>query len=134
MVLDDVAALLVEAGIGTLGGTIFLARMPDSPDECLTLREYGGAGPEYLYLGADPTQEWPRCQLEARSADYAAARLRIERCARVLGATRERVVNGTHYHRITPLGPPVPLGEDESQRSRIVISFEAAKSVSPLTV
>lgn len=132
MVLDDLAALLVEAGLGTLGADLFLAQSPVTPDECLTLREYGGAQPDYLYLGADPTQEWPRCQLEARSADYAAARLRIERCARILGATRERVVNGTHYHRITPLGAPAPLGEDENQRSRVVCSFEAAKSPSLL--
>jgi len=134
VVLDDVAALLVEAGLGTIGETIFLARLPDSPDAALAIREYGGSAPDYLYGGTDPTEEWPRCQIECRDPDYAAARLRIERCARTLGAVRERVVNGTHYHRITPLGPPVPLGEDESQRSRIAISFEAAKAPSLLPV
>jgi len=134
VLLDDVAALLVEAGIGTLGETIFLARLPDSPHAALAIREYGGAQPDYLYVGYDPTQEWPRIQIECRDPDYAAARLRIERCARTLGAIRERVVNGTHYHRITPLGPPVPLGEDESQRSRIIVNVETAKSVSPLPV
>ncbi len=134
MVLDDLATLLVEAGLGVLGVDIFLTRSPDSPDACLTIREYGGAGPEYLYLGTDPTQEWNRAQIEARDPSYAAARLRIERVSRILGATRERVVNGTHYHRITPLGAPVPLGEDESQRSRIACSFECAKSPSLLIV
>ena len=132
MVLDDVAALLIEAGLGTLGETIFLARLPDSPDAALAIREYGGAQPDYLYGGRDPTEEWNRVQLEARDPDYAAARLRIERCARTLGAVRERAVNGTHYHRITPLGPPVPLGEDESQRSRIVVNVECAKAPSLL--
>lgn len=127
MLLDDVAALLVEAGIGTLATDLFLARLPDSPDSAIAVREYGGAQPDYLYVGYDPTQEWPRIQIECRDPDYAAAHLRIERCARTLGAVRERVVNGTHYHRITPLGPPVPLGEDESQRSRIVVSFECAR-------
>jgi len=132
VVLDDVATLLAQAGLGTIGLTIFLARLPDSPDAALAIREYGGPAPDYLYGGVDPTQEWPRCQIECRDPDYAAARLRIERCARALGAVRERAVNGTHYHRITPLGPPVPLGEDESQRSRIIVNVECAKAPSLL--
>lgn len=134
MLLEDVALLLADAGIGVVGESIFLARLPDSPPSATCVREYGGIAPDYLYGGSDPNEEWPRCQIETRDPDYAAARLRIERVARTLGAVRERVVNGTHYHRITPLGSPVPLGEDESQRSRIVASFETAKSVSPLTV
>lgn len=134
MVLDDVAALLAEAGLGTPGTDLFLARSPDSPDTVTVIREYGGMAPDYLYGVPDPTEEWNSVQIECRDADYAAARLRIERCARALGAVRDRVVNGTHYYRISPLGPPVPLGEDESQRSRIVCSLEAAKVPSPLAV
>ncbi len=134
MLLDDVAALLVEVGLGVLGEDLFLARMPDSPHSATCIREYGGSQPDYLYVGYDPTQEWPRIQIECRDPDYAAARLRIERVARTLGAVRDRAVNGTHYHRITPLGSPVPLGEDESQRSRIIVNVETAKSVSPLLV
>jgi len=134
VVLDDLAAILAGAALGTLGTDLFLARLPDTPDSATCIREYGGSGPEYLYLGTEPTQEFVRCQIECRDPDYSAARLRIERCARTLGAVRERVVNGTHYHRITPLGPPVPLGEDESQRSRVVCSFETAKAPSLLPV
>jgi len=134
MVLDDVAALLVEAGLGALGTDIYLARMPDSPDASLAVREYGGMAPAYVFGGAAPTEEWPRIQLEARAGDYAAARLRIERAARALGAIRERDINSTRYHRLTPLGPPIPLGDDEAGRARIVVSFECAKSVSPLPV
>lgn len=134
MILDDLAALIQEAGIGTTGTDLFLAQSPVSPDTVTVVREYGGSGPEYLYLGPEPTQELIRCQIECRAPSYVAARSRIERTARALGAVRERVVNGTRYHRITPLGAAVPLGNDESQRSRVVQSFEAAKAPSPLPV
>ncbi len=134
MVLDDVAALLAEAGLGTPGTDLFLARSPDSPDTVTVIREYGGMAPDYLYGSPDPTEEYPRVQIECRDTDYAVARLRVERCARILGAVRDRVVNDSFYYRISPLGSPVPLGEDESQRARIIVNLEAAKSPSPLAV
>ena len=43
-VLDALGDYLVTNSIGTLATTIFLARMPDSPDACVTLYESQGAG------------------------------------------------------------------------------------------
>lgn len=134
MLLDDVVVLLAEVDIGTPGENLFLAEMPPDPDNATCVREYGGPMPSYVFGGADPSEEYPRFQVECRATEYAAARARIERCARALGAVRDRVVNGTHYHHLTPLGAPVPLGADESGRARIVVSVEAVKAPSPLPV
>ncbi len=134
MLLDDVLTILAEAGIATVGENLFKAEMPDSPDTAIAVREYGGLAPAYVFGGLHPSEERPRVQVECRALDYDVARARIERCARTLGAVRERVVNGTHYHRISPLGPPVPLGEDRGGRARIVVNVEACKAPSPLPV
>lgn len=134
MLLHDVAAMLVEAGQGIVGDDLFLSSMPTSPDTAVAVYEYPGLAPAYVHGHPDPTEEYPRFQVQIRGAEYDAARLRIERCARALGRVRERVINGTHYHRMTPLGTVAVLEGGESGRVRLALSFEAAKTLSPIGV
>lgn len=134
MLLDDVAAVIAGAGLATGGVDLFVGESEPDPPASVTIREYGGAAPAWVYGQPDPSQEFPRFQIECRAPDYQPARLRVERCARLLGAVRDREINGTLYTRITPVGPAVSLGEDESGRARLAVSFEAAKKPSPLPV
>lgn len=134
MLLDDVLTILAEAGLGQVGEDMFKTKLPPDPDAAVAVYEYPGLDPAYVFGGVLPSEERPRIQLQVRDADYDAAALRIERCARALGAVRERVINGTHYHRLSPLATVAVLDDGEQDRPRLARNFECAKSVSLLPV
>lgn len=131
MLLDDVLTILVEAGLGEVGVDLFKTKMPPEPHEAVAVYEYPGLDPAYVFGGALPSEERPRIQVQVRDANYDAAARRIERCARALGAVRDRAINGTHYHRLSPLATVAVLDDGEQDRPRLARNFEAARIPSP---
>src|ERR1051325_6921886 len=127
MLLDEIGAYLQSLSLGTVGTDLFLGSTPDSPDACVTVREYGGEAPEFT-LGPSVAYEQPRIQIVCRAgvADYAAARTKAEAIYRALNVA-EATLSATHYLRIEPLQSPFPIGRDENNRWEIAFNCSVMK-------
>ena len=130
-VLADVGAYVdSQMATLTLGTNLFLGRLPDTPDKCVGLFEYGGGSPINT-LGSDamPTMELPRLQVLARDVAYSDARsLAISVWAVIEGILNE-TLNGTLYQRVSAVQSVFPLERDSVQRVIFAQNFQVFKNV-----
>jgi len=128
--LDDLGTYL-EAQVGslTLGTNLFLGRMPDSPDVCVTLYEYGGGAPTNV-MGGDnmPPIEEPRVQVLTRADGYTATRTLAGECWTAIEAILNESLSGTLYHRVSANQSPFPLERDSQDRVLFAQNFRVLKA------
>lgn len=129
-VLDDVGALLQTQGVGTLGTDLFLSTLPDVPDACVALYEYGGGPPQHTLGGTSAKWEEPRIQAVARATTYSAARTKIGAIFTALHAVNNTTLSGTLYLSIEALQSPFFLEKDQSSRVKMVCNFHIRKVLS----
>jgi hypothetical protein len=79
-ILDALGAYLQTQGQGTLATDIFLARMPDTPDACVTLYENQGVGPDHTFGSSVKAIDHQRVRIYCR-----AARKRLPNCSHESG-------------------------------------------------
>jgi hypothetical protein len=130
MLIEEVAQLIQAAGHGTLGVDIFLYQMPDTPDTCVALREYGGGEPVYVHSRINPCYELPRFQLVARAPSIPDARLLAHQVWITLQQIKNVSLGGTFYQRLQPLQSPFIIERDNNDRWVAGANFEAMKEVS----
>lgn len=111
---------LVSKGLGTLGTNIG-TEYPPTPDDFLTVRQYGGEPPERTKDGA--SIRYPRFQVSARSKSARAAAMRAESAYQFLHGF-SGLMNNTGY-RVRALDEPAPLGRDEDGRERVICNYLA---------
>lgn len=136
MLLDEVAAFIVADGHATLGTNLFLGSMPAKPDVALSLHEYPGGPPDFVFGTAGVAHEYPRVQVKARgaAADYAGPRRWLEAVYQDLAERVQSATStGTRYLDLSPVQPPFPLERDESNRWVFAVNFVAMKEVSTST-
>lgn len=130
--LDDIGAHLAsEVGSLTLGTNLFLSRLPDDPDTCVGVFEYGGDSPiETMNGTAVPIVEQPRVQIVTRASGYSSARtLSIS-----IWTALESLVNdsslasGDTYLRFAAIQSPFPLERDSADRVLIAQNFRVQKT------
>ena len=85
LTVDDVADYLASGGVGTVGTDIFesgffdSAGPPATPDAQVAIYEYQGDAPEQVLGPANASPLlYPRVQVVARAATYAAARAKAQ--------------------------------------------------------
>jgi hypothetical protein len=130
--LDDLGTYLSgDVGSLTLGTNLFLGRMPDTPDTCVAIYEYGGEVPvATMNAGAVPLVEQPRVQVVTRASGYATART----LATTIWASMEVLVNydsltsGLRYHRVGALQSPFALERDTADRILVAQNFRVIKA------
>ena len=122
--LIDVATYL-DAQLSTLtvGSNLFVGRMPESPDTCVTLFEYGGASPTDTLGGGLPVMENPRIQVMTRGATYAATETMARSVWTVLEAIQNSTLSGTRYQRMSAIQGPFPLERDTQDRIVFVQNY-----------
>jgi hypothetical protein len=129
---DDVAGLLEAVGVGVVGTTIFVGRMPESPDYCIALVEYMGEAPDFTQ-GGGMAYELPRVQISVRGTSeaggydtaYDAARTIFKEVAKVTNT----VLGTTFYQRLRPLQSPFVLQRDENDRVVFVVNVECHRTI-----
>lgn len=131
MVLDEISAYLQAQGVGTAGVDIFSGVLPDSPDACTSLHEYGGVGPVHTLGGGDAKYERPRVQVVVRAATYSAARTKIETIYKLLHKLSNTVLSGVRYLMIEAVHSPAFLTRDANTRVQLVVNFQIHKELSP---
>ncbi|MGA1036649.1 MAG: minor capsid protein [Ilumatobacteraceae bacterium] len=129
--LDEVGAYLeTEIGSLTLGTNLFLGRMPDDPDTCVTVYEYGGDAPVNT-MGSDamPPVEQPRIQILVRASGYSTARTLALSCWTAVEAILNENLSGTRYHRVSANQSPFPLERDSQDRVLFAQNFRVQKEL-----
>ena len=130
--LNDIAAKLVSASVGTLGSsastsaTLFIGRMPNSPDACVVLYEYSGFEPAQTF-GTNPAAiRKPRVQIVCRGSrgDYATPRSKAESALSAIAGLSNQTVNGTNYLNISLVSSPVHIDIDNQDRFLIATNYE----------
>lgn len=139
-VLEEIAAFLVYKGVGVLpanypsGGLIpiIVGQMPEQPDACCALQDYGGNPPEQGF-GVDGIHyEYPGVQLVFRGAaeDYATPRTNAKTA---WGFLTKVIAPGnlpgttTEYLMITAVNSPFQLKRDGAQRVYIAFNIICEK-------
>lgn len=135
MVTDDLAAILVTAGVGVLGSTIFAGGLglPDLPNGdpsggiVAVGDPYGGLD-SVRVMGSGPSApalERPRVQVLARGATYVEARTKALAALAALDWYGPGDVDGRHYENIEAVQRP-PFLLEVDQNGRFVFAFNAA--------
>lgn len=113
----------------TLGTNLFVGRMPDTPDTCVAIYEYGGASPEEVMGGASsPALENPRIQVATRDAAYANAETLARSIWSALSGVLDEVIVSTRYNIVSAIQSPFPLERDTHDRVVFVQNFDVVRS------
>jgi hypothetical protein len=122
---DEIADFLEDAGVGTVGTTIFKGQMPATPDACIAVIETAGREPQHTFGSNGIAIEYPRVQVRFRGAaqDYATPAALAQTAYAAMAAVANQSLDGTLYHSIDPIQPPFLLEKDA--KNRLVIGFNA---------
>lgn len=125
-ILEAVGDYLVAQGQGTLGVSIFLSTMPETPDALVAVYESVGDTPSFTMGGAAVAINRPVIEVIVRGAknDYPGARDKAETIRSILGAVVGQSLSGIQVLRMAPQGWLNPLGDDENLRPTVSVNFE----------
>jgi hypothetical protein len=135
MLLDAVATILGNAGVGVVGSTIFKGNMPDSPNSCIAIYEYASQSPERVMgsTGNMVSAEIPAFQICVRGDDehktatsYVTARNLIDTAFRALDGY-SGTIESSVILSILAVGAPEFLKRDENFRPYFVCNFDCTK-------
>jgi hypothetical protein len=108
----DLKDMIVAAGLGVFGTTLYIGAMPDTPDLCIALFDVSGMSPELNY-------EWlnPAVQLQVRGSagGYIVGWTKINDIAALLHGKQE-TRNGMIYKLIRQEGDIGHVTTDELRR------------------
>jgi len=138
MFADELVSILVDAGVGVAGSTIFIGPKPAVPSVAipavLTVSPSGGAAPEGTHNSTLlPAYVRPSAQLLARGIKYSDAETMIQRAYEAVFPVRNRFVQGTWWVKVLIKQEPFPLGEDENARPMIAFNIDVTRRYSPAT-
>jgi len=124
-ILDALGAYLQAQGQGTVATDIFLARMPATPDECVTLYENQGIGPDHTFGAGVKAIDHQRIRVYCRAGqnDYPTARTKAENVRAVLGAIRGTTLSGVVILSVLSTSELYPLQRDNDDRAIIGCDF-----------
>lgn len=125
-ILESVGDYLAAQGQGTLGASLFLAVMPETPDALVALYESSGLSPMET-MGANAwVIDQPSIQVICRGArgDYPGARDKAQAIRALLASVTETSISGIHIMRIRSEGAVIPMGEDENGRPMVSANFQ----------
>ncbi len=134
--LNEIAAKLAALGLGTVGTSIHIGMMPETPDVCCAVYEYGGQPPEFGFGTAGISYESPAVQVVFRGlpGDYATPRASAATAYNGLASVEATTLTGggtsAFYHTVHPQQAPFSLGPDANQRVRIAFNCIAEKELS----
>lgn len=109
--------ILVDKGIT---GTIEVSRMPDSPNECITIYDSGGQAnnPKWLL-------DYPTIQVMVRGNPdgYAAAYQKAKDVQDALLGLESQTIGGNRWVSVLAMGGIISLGYDEKNRPSLSMNF-----------
>lgn len=137
--LDEIAVKLQALSVGTVGVDLFKGVMPETPDACTAVFEYGGRMPTFGFGTAGVDYESPSVQVLCRGVkdDYQTPRDLAETAYQGLAAveaetlTSDSTGTSAFYHWIHPIQCPFCLDRDAN--GRVLFAFNCAIDKEPST-
>ena len=139
--LDDMAGLLVTAGVGTLGANIFIssaAVIPVGMGPYLSIGETGGVAPTRVQNSRLPNTQRPSAQILVRAGRIAgvqeawpAARAMSWLAYQALDGNFNVTIGGAFYLSVQAKQEPTDMSLDSTGlRVQVVFNIQAEKSAS----
>jgi hypothetical protein len=123
---ESAADRIATGGYGTVGTSIFIGLMPDTPDACVTV--YEGLGPGIVeHFGSGISLDMVGLQVTVRGArdDYPTARNLAVNIRNYLSLITEETVTGLRILRVKPEGYINSIGRDPEDRPLFTMNFLA---------
>lgn len=129
--LEEVGTYIGANTSFTLGTDLYLALIPDTPDNCVAIYENVGVTPLSTLGSTDlPQIERPDLQVIVRNTSYATGRSNIETVYRLLTAVENATLSSVLYHRIEATTTPYVYERDDSRRIMFTCNFNVMKALS----
>jgi hypothetical protein len=124
-ILESIGDYLVTNSHGTLGTSLFLGTLPESPDACVAVYENSGSSPAFTMGAGGIRIDYPMIQIICRAGreDYPTARDKADTIRILLASVVETSISGVHIMRIEPMGSVNQLGVDPKYRPLISVNF-----------
>lgn len=121
--LDDIEKYLISKGVATVTGIdIFKGGLPEEPDDCISLQQYGGEPPDTLGY------EKPGLQIFVRSASYLAAKAKAKKIDKALHClTNITLDSGERYLSFFAQQSPYAFDRDSYNRQVFVQNYIVTK-------
>lgn len=120
----DIKDMLVAAGLSlTFATNLFVGKEPANPDDCTTIFDTPGRGPE-RFFNNDEGYFRPSIQIRVRNVSYLTGWALIDAIKLRLHGAAQAVWNGTTYSAIFCSQEPALLDWDQNSRARFVATFE----------
>lgn len=119
------ADLLVYAGAGTQATDVFVGRMPDSPNDCVSVQTYQGLSPAYVQESAAPASERVSFQVLIRGTSRQAVETKSGTIWTSIASVRNQYINTAYLLAVRPMQSPFELRQDENDRVIYVFNAEA---------
>lgn len=121
-----IADYLTDREVGTFAGTsgwsIAVAREPLKPDDCITIYETGGDGPD-----TDDRDELTTFQVRVRTFDYEAAVTKLREIRTILTTPTGPISMGdTTFDYIFATSGILPIAQDDTDRFVLVMNYRGA--------
>lgn len=126
-ILTDIATRIDDQGAATLNTNLFRGRMPDEPDECVSLQTFSGDESRIRdadYLAAD---ERANVQVMVRSLYQGAAETLAEAVWDAAQFRSETLTSGRFYPYVRAPQFPSYLGVDDRGRHMLVFTLEVRR-------
>lgn len=120
--LPDLAQLLEDEGVGTVGTNIFMSERPDAPDDCLTISDYSGEGNRLHGNTNVPADERFSVQVMARSKSYVTAWSLAESAFTAISFRHKTLNSGRRYAWSRANQSPAYIGIDQNDRKLVTFN------------
>ena len=109
-----------------LGVNLFVGMEPPTPDDCVTLYDTGGRGPQ-LTFNRNEHYYHGRFQVRIRSKSYLIGMNLAQTLMDYLHGRGHEEINSTDYNLIQAGSAPAFIGRDANHRLLFVVNFEVQR-------
>lgn len=110
----------------TIGTNLFLSKMPDNPDVCVTIYEYQGTAPLTTFGATAIQLDRPSVQISVRAGrdDYATARDLAQALRLLVSGIVNVTAANVNIVGVQPTGSFFALSVDQLERPRVVFNMD----------
>jgi len=119
----DIAALIEELNLGTLGTDLFVNEEPGKPDATITVFDSGGVSPDLTFDGENIYYPTVMVRVRGRTDKQAITYDLAESIRDALHGLYQTTVDGTVYLLVQASGDIVRVGRDENNRPMFTVNF-----------
>ncbi len=115
----------------TLGTNLFLGKMPETPDLCVTIYETQGSAPTMTFGATAIEIDRPNLQISVRASrdDYPTARDLAQTLRTLVSGMINVSAGGVTVMRTQPTGSVYTLSPDNLERPRVVFNVDCLVDV-----